>query len=393
VVDRVRISALATHPIQYHAPWFRALAAHDQVALHVLFEYLPDEYEQGAGFGVPFQWDLPLLDGYEYSVLSGDGPRSRTRSRARSLANLARHFAAIRPQVTLLTGWHSAVLIGAPTLAHRFGSSCMIRGESNDLKPRAPWMPAAHRLLLSRYERFLSIGAANRRFYVAHGIADELISDCPYFVDNDHFVAIANRSDTAHERARVRAQYGIAAHETCFVFVGKMEPKKRPGDLLAALRELRDLPVRVLFVGDGELRADLEQQSLDLPATFAGFVNQSRIAQLYLASDCIVLPSDCGETWGLVVNEAMACGRAAIVSDQAGCAADLVKAGQTGWCYPMGEVTALQGAMREALADKNRLAQMGLRAQAHVRAHFSVTRARDAAVRAALDLTAGAARV
>ena len=97
VVDRVRISALATHPIQYHAPWFRALAAHDQVALHVLFEYLPDEHEQGAGFGVPFQWDLPLLDGYEYSVLSGEGPRSRTRS----LANLARHFAAARPQVTL----------------------------------------------------------------------------------------------------------------------------------------------------------------------------------------------------------------------------------------------------------------------------------------------------
>ena len=112
-------------------------------------------------------------------------------------------------------------------------------------------MPAAHRLLLSCYDRFLSIGRANRRFYVAHGIADELISDC------------------------------------------------------------------------------------------------------------IVLPSDCGETWGLVVNEAMACGRAAIFSDQAGCAADLVKAGQTGWCYPMGNVTALQGAMREALADKTRSRKWG----------------------------------
>ena len=388
MTERVRISALATHPIQYHAPWFRALAAHEQVSLHVLFEYLPGDDTQGAGFGVPFQWDVPLLEGYEFSVLSDTGQRSRTRS----LINLARHFSATRPQVTLLTGWQSAVLLGAPTLAHHFGSSCIIRGESNDIRPRPAWMPHAHRFLFSRYDRFLSIGSANRRFYLSHGIAPEMISDCPYFVDNDHFMAIANSGNAANGRARIRKQYGIAEHETCFVFVGKLEPKKRPGDLIAALQKLHGLPARVLFVGDGELRAELQQQSLGLPVDFVGFVNQSQIAQFYLAGDCLVLPSDSGETWGLVVNEAMACERATIVSDQAGCAADLVKAGETGWCYPMGDVKALKNAMLEALTDRDRLTQMGAGARAHLNANFSVTRARDATVKAALDAVAQGAR-
>ena len=54
-----------------------------------------------------------------------------------------------------------------------------------------------------------------------------------------------------------------------------------------------------------------------------------------------MLPSDGGETWGLVVNEAMACGLPAVVSVSAGCSADLVEEGKTGFTFPMGDVTSL----------------------------------------------------
>ena len=74
---------------------------------------------------------------------------------------------------------------------------------------------------------------------------------------------------------------------------------------------------------------------------FAGFCNQSALPGYYAAADLIVLPSDGSETWGLVVNEAMACGLPAIVSDRVGCAQDLVEEAVTGHTFPLGSVSSL----------------------------------------------------
>ena len=64
-----RIAVVATHPIQYHAPWFRALIA-EGVDLRVLFAFLPDAGRQAVGFGAGFEWDVPLLEGYAWSLLA-----------------------------------------------------------------------------------------------------------------------------------------------------------------------------------------------------------------------------------------------------------------------------------------------------------------------------------
>jgi glycosyltransferase involved in cell wall biosynthesis len=74
------------------------------------------------------------------------------------------------------------------------------------------------------------------------------------------------------------------------------------------------------------------------PASFTGFLNQTEISRAYVAADCLVLPSDHGETWGLVVNEALASGLPCLVSDACGCAEDLV--GQQ-FSFPMGDVGVL----------------------------------------------------
>jgi glycosyltransferase involved in cell wall biosynthesis len=77
------------------------------------------------------------------------------------------------------------------------------------------------------------------------------------------------------------------------------------------------------------------------PASFTGFLNQSELSAAYVAADVLVLPSDGGETWGLVVNEAMASGLPAIVSDTVGCTPDLTEEGKTGFSYPVGNAAAL----------------------------------------------------
>lgn len=107
------------------------------------------------------------------------------------------------------------------------------------------------------------------------------------------------------------------------------------------------MEMRLLMVGDGILKPSCEQfaKTHDLPAAFTGFLNQTAMPMAYAASDVLVLPSDGRETWGLVVNEAMACGLPAVASDKAGCGPDLVKEGETGFIFPCGDTEALAGKM------------------------------------------------
>jgi glycosyltransferase involved in cell wall biosynthesis len=109
--------------------------------------------------------------------------------------------------------------------------------------------------------------------------------------------------------------------------------------------------------------------------TFAGFLNQTEIVGAYVAADCLVLPSDTGETWGLVVNEAMACGIPAIVSDQVGCGPDLVSDGVTGATFPMGDVDALAKRLIDLSGNPSALRAMGGAACERVTSHYSVERA------------------
>jgi len=111
-----------------------------------------------------------------------------------------------------------------------------------------------------------------------------------------------------------------------------------------------------------------------LPVTFAGFLNQTEITRAYAASDCLVLPSDYGETWGLVVNEAMSCGLPAIVSDRAGCGPDLIEEGVTGGMFACGDVNALSLKIRQFASDPEKLADMGQQARRRI-SDYSVEQA------------------
>jgi glycosyltransferase involved in cell wall biosynthesis len=104
-----------------------------------------------------------------------------------------------------------------------------------------------------------------------------------------------------------------------------------------------------------------------VPAHFAGFLNQSEIPAAYAASDVLVLPSDERETWGLVVNEAMASGRPAVVSRAAGCAPDLVVEGRTGYTHELGDVDALAASLRALASNRDLAVHAGAAAAAHVR--------------------------
>jgi glycosyltransferase involved in cell wall biosynthesis len=228
-----------------------------------------------------------------------------------------------------------------------------------------------HRALLKRYNAFLYIGEGNRRFYLSNGVLEDRLFFAPYCVENERFRRAA--LELTGQRAEIRATWEIPPDAVTFVFCGKLIGKKRPMDVLRALSELTARPdelppIHVVIVGAGELLAECQSYAKNrrLPVTFPGFLNQSEISRAYVAADCLVLPSDDGETWGLVVNEGMACGLPAIVSDAVGCQQDLVVDGETGAVYPMGNVEALAACLRTAASNGHGLRNMGVAAEARV---------------------------
>lgn len=370
--ERLRLAVLATHPIQNHAPWYRALS--EGAELHVFFSLIPRPEEQAVDFGGAFSWDVPLLEGYQWSELPAvRGRRALGRFLGLWSRDLGIALGRFAPDVVVLTGWNALPLLQGLSAAVRLGLPTVVRGDSNALRPRSARNRAAHAALFACYDAFVSVGKANRALYEGSGVPPERIFDGGHPVDEEHFLRLASRELPPRERAR--EDWGISEDALCFLFAGKLQLKKRPLDFVGALtRAAGKLPsgaIHGLVVGSGELEDEVRAAARAgrAPVTFTGFLNQSEIGRAYAAADVLVLPSDWGETWGLVVNEAMLFGRPAIVSDRVGCGSDLVLEGVTGSVFPFGNVEALADRMVRMASERSRTERMGTEASERIRAH------------------------
>ncbi len=369
---RARIAIFTSHPIQYQAPWFAALAQRAGFDVKVFFSYEPDAASQGIGFGQSLSWDLPLRDGYDSEVLSGDGAGSarfpRDLMRARAALN------AFRPDVAMVLGWHHGSLVQSLLACKVMGIPVILRGESNAKRQRSWWVSLLHTGYVWMADAMLAIGDANAEFFRLAGADEARIFMARYCVDNGRFVnsALEHRPN----RQTIRSRWGIAPDRFCAAFFGKLEPKKRPMDFLRAIEaaERQGAPIHGLVVGTGSEMAEAQAfvAANSLPVTFAGFLNQSEIAKAYVAADALVLPSDFGETWGLVCNEAMACGTPAIVSERVGCANDLVLNGQTGAVVSFASPDAIARVLAGWSSDPDGYEAIRRQAMDHVLQHYAI---------------------
>ena len=366
---KYRIAIVTTHPIQYQVPWFRKLAAEPGLDLTVYYSQIPTPQQQGEGFGVSFKWDIPLLDGYHYQVLKNVATTpSVTKFSGCDTPELADIIGRKKFDAVIVNGWVAKSCLQALAGCRKHGIPCIARGESNVMRRRAWWKKLIHRNLLRKYDAFLTIGQSNSQFYRSCGVPEERLFLGGYCVDNDRFSAEADRRRA--RRAQIRETLGVPGDAPVFLFCGKFIPKKHPLTLLQAAAGAQEIGAdfQLLMVGDGELRADCLNfaQEQQLRATFLGFLNQSELPDAYSAADCLVLPSDDGETWGLVVNEAMASGLAAIVSDRVGCHPDLIVPGRTGEVFPLNDCSALAKILARLSSDPAQLRRMGASAREHV---------------------------
>ena len=349
----IRVTAVLTHPVQYYSPWFQHIAAHaPDLELSVIYATVPTPEQQGTGFGRPFNWDVALLDGYRSTVLRAARPGDRVDSHSFfgvDASGLARTLRATGPDVVLVPGWHSIVLVKAILASRRMRVPVLFRGDTNLAAAPEGWKRSIWhgktRRLLALFDGYLSPGIRTREYLQAMDVDPWQIVNVPHAVDNDRFAAAVRPFESPEGRTDARAMWGLPAEGPVALFVGKLEEKKRPLDLIRAAASLHPRP-SVLVVGSGELEAACRAEAvrLGVRAAFTGFLNQSELGAAYAAADMLVLPSDGRETWGLVANEALASGLPVVISHKVGCAPDLVTE-QTGAVFTCGDVEGLSAAI------------------------------------------------
>jgi glycosyltransferase involved in cell wall biosynthesis len=363
-MPKFKLAILSTHPIQYHAPWFRGLAAHPDLDVHVYFCHKATPQEQGrAGFGVEFDWDVDLSDGYPHSFLKNIAkPAGPGKFGGFNTPEIGRIIRTGQHDAVLVNGWNFRSAWQAIWAAWQSGVKVLVRADSHLLTERTAAQRAVkwlvYRRFIPRFDACLAVGQWSREYFLHYGARPERVFLVPHMVDFD-----LTGKDIHALRRRFCQTVGLNADATTFMFCGKFIPKKRPMDFVTAVTRAAEqgAVIQGLMVGDGPLRGACQQfvTATRGPIRFAGFLNRSKISEAYLACDVVVLPSDGGETWGLVVNEAMSCGRACIVSDHVGCGPDMVRPGTTGMIYPLGKIEILAGMMKDLASDPARLSEMG----------------------------------
>ena len=372
-----RLAIVSTHPIQYHAPWFRALAAHPDLQVHVYYCHQATPQEQArAGFGVEFEWDVPLLTGYPHSFLQNiANPPGHGRFAGFDTPEIKDIIRRREYDAVLVNGWHYKSAWQAIWACWKSGVKVLVRGDSHLHTPRGPLKKLAkslaYRRFIPRFDACLAVGQWSREYFLYYGARPERIFFVPHAVDNQRIAAECRRWEPI--RSQLRSQWVLDEKTVVFAFAGKFIEEKRPMDFVQAIdRAARQgAAVQGLMVGDGPLRAGCEDfvRAHRSPIRFTGFLNQSQIVAAYVASDLLVLPSDGGETWGLVVNEAMTCSRPCIVSDHVGCGPDLIEVGRTGAIFPLGDVDALAALMTGLARDPSHLDFMSTEARRRIQKH------------------------
>ena len=371
----LRLAYFVSHPIQYQAPLLRRIAREPDIALEVFFA--SDHTVRGyldEGFGVKVEWDVPLLAGYGSSFLplwreAGQKPGFWRPLNRGIFERLERgRFDAVWSH-----GYNTATSLRAIASAAMLGIPVLLRAESTLHDRQRGWARLAakeafFRVLRGQVSAVLAIGEANARYWRHYLGAEMPIFRMPYAVDNEFFQR--RTAAAAPRREALRAELGLEPGRPVILFASKLQERKRCGDLVAAHRLLGEPRPYLVIVGDGEERKRLEEQAAaDQEARgqvrFLGFRNQTEMPRYFDLCDVFVLPSR-HEPWGLVVNEAMNAGRPVVVSDDVGCQEDLVRDGETGAVFPVGNVAALASAIERVLAAPEIAARLGAAARAHI---------------------------
>ena len=331
------------------------LAERKNIETKVFYTWSQTEKEEkyDPGFGANIQWNIPLLDGYEYAFIKNVSPVPGSHH-FKGIENptLIEEVEKWEPSAVLIYGWSFKSHLKA--LRYFKGRiPVFFRGDSTLLDPMSFLKKIARTILLRHIYKYIDIalyaGNANKLYFKAAGVKETQLVFMPHAIDNQRF--------SFETGSPIRKMGGI----TSFLFAGKLEPKKQPLELAAAFIQLNEANTELIIAGSGELKEQLSELCRGWTnIKLIGFVNQQEMPGLYANADVFVLPSrGPGETWGLAINEAMAAGKVIICTDVCGAASDLVMEGRNGYVINAKDNNGIYNALKRCVDKRAYLKGMG----------------------------------
>ena len=365
-----KLAIITTHPIQYNAPWFRLLAERKNCDLKVFYTWSQTkEAVRDRTFGKEIKWDIPLLEGYDYTFVENVSKKPGSHHFfGIDCPTLIPEIKEYRPDALLFFGWN----FKSHLLAMRHFKSKVpvwFRGDSTLLDELHNFKTKLRRVVLKMVYSYVNkafyVGKASKSYFLKHNLIENQLVYAPHAIDNNRFKD-DNVKQYELKAKQWRRELGFNDDDVVIVFAGKFEIKKQPIFLMDALIEAnikRKVPLKLLMIGNGPLESQiLEKVKADAHIQWLPFQNQTRMPIIYRLGDVFCLPSKGpGETWGLAINEAMACGIPAIVSTKVGCAQDLVKDEVNGYVFSFDNRIELQNLL-ESL-DHSELKKLGRQAE------------------------------
>jgi glycosyltransferase involved in cell wall biosynthesis len=345
-----------SHPVQYKAPVFQRLQQVKPDSFKVVYATdvsLRGHYDRE--FGKKIAWDQPLLEGYSSIVLKNERGKPLTGFRSLTGRGVYRLLKKERPGAVIISQFLYEFDLVTYISCLRLKIPIWIRHETQDEAfVRPPWKEALrgflYRLAYRKVSHAFYLGELSREHLLLHGIPPENLSFAPYSTSVGADVDIPTRQ---RQRTVIREGLNIRPNEIVLLFSGKLIDKKNPHLILEALEQLTITErrrFRLIYAGSGTLERSLKARAArhqSIRVDFIGFVNQSEIAGWYSAADILILPSRrMGETWGLVVNEALQAGCGVIMTDAVGCHTEFADWDRVR-VIPDNNATACANALRE----------------------------------------------
>ena len=359
----IRLAIISSHPIQYNAPFFSVLSDYDGLDVKTFYSWKGPVEQVDPEFGEKITWDIPLLAGYEYCFVENKavdpGSHHFFGLDNPNMISMIKNWQA---DAILVYGWASKTHLS--TLKYFHGRiPVFFRGDSTLLTGGNLIRQVFRKIFLRWVYRHIDIafypGQLSKEYFLNYGVPPDKLIHIPHAIDNKRFEK--NASKWEKEALTVRRRLGIADDAFVLLFAGKLVSRKQPLLLLQAVQELvqeSQLNLHLIFVGTGPLKEEILLRSRgDSYIHFLGFKNQSEMPLVYRLGDVYVLPSTI-ETWGLGVNEAMACSRPVLVSDKVGCGADLVISRVSGEIFPSGSLSELKILIRACVEDRKNMLHM-----------------------------------
>ena len=353
---RRRLTLITEIISPYRVPVFNELAARDDIDLHVIFLSQSDPTLRS--------WRVPINEiHFPYEVLPAFHKRLGgyhflfNRGLKRALENA-------RPDVILCGGYNYLASWQAAYWARRNCIPFLLWFESTkaDYRHKYGIVEALKRKFLDLCCGFVVPGKSSESYLQSLGVNSQTIFTAPNAVDNELFSkgANASRQDEANCRRT------LALPERYMVCVARLIPSKGIFDLLEAYAKLEE-SVRssfaLVYVGDGAAKPELERRAALIKpgdVRFAGFIQIDQLPTYYALALASILPTH-SDPWGLVVNEAMACGTPVIATDVAGCVQDLIQDGINGSVIPVKDISKLADTMRLFATESELRVNMGRR--------------------------------